>query len=75
MWVSYVRGTPKMSQIGSLIYGITYLQSFPFGTHMQMTPGHQAKKCTHPTSSLPLKTRVQDKKQDYNPSTSTFRNL
>ena len=26
MWVSYVNGTPKMSQIGSLIYGITLLQ-------------------------------------------------
>ena len=23
MWVSYVNGTPKISQIGSLIYGIT----------------------------------------------------
>ena len=26
MWVPYVTGTPKMSQIGSLIYGITQLR-------------------------------------------------
>ena len=25
MWVSYVNGTPKMSQIGPLIYGITQM--------------------------------------------------
>ena len=26
MWVSYVNGTPKMSQIGPRIYGMTHLQ-------------------------------------------------
>ena len=26
MWVSYVNGTPKMSQIGSLVYGITHFE-------------------------------------------------
>ena len=31
MWVSYVNGTPKMSQIGSLIYGITQLANFSAG--------------------------------------------
>ena len=25
MWVPYVTGTPKMSQIGSLLYGITQI--------------------------------------------------
>ena len=36
MWVSYVNGTPKMSQIGSRIYGITHLQitlERPVGCH------------------------------------------
>ena len=28
MWVSYVNGTPTMSQIGSLIYGISQLQKY-----------------------------------------------
>ena len=30
MWVSFVNGTPKMSQIGPLIYGITQMDYDPY---------------------------------------------
>ena len=62
MWVSYVNGTPKMSQIGSLIYGITHI-CFYWDDQV-----HIFRQMWHLT--LPQSQPVTDQTSSYHPTCS-----